>query len=117
MLSRDIVIRSGDSHSIIDLGTKKRVNNPESVHIGSHVWMGYGVNVGKGAVVQKNTVVGMNSYVNKKFDIGNVVLAGTPARVVKSNVIWDRRSLPEDINEEHLQALINKYKFEENDIN
>lgn len=116
MLSRDIVIRSGDSHSIIDMKTKKRVNNPESVYIGKHVWMGYGVNIGKGAVVQKNTVIGMSSYVNKKFSIGNVVLAGIPAKVVKKNVIWDRRSLPEDVKEEHIQALIKNYKFDENDV-
>lgn len=111
MLSTDIVIRSGDSHSVIDISTGCRVNLSESIFIGDHVWMGYGVSVGKGAFIQKNTVVGSRSFVNKKFEMGNCILAGTPARVVKKGVIWDRRSLPEVIPDSHMNKLKEKYLF------
>ena len=111
MFSRDIVIRSGDSHSIIDLSTGKRINTPKSLSIGKHVWMGYGVNIGKGAVIQQNSIVGMGSYVNKAFTEGNAIIAGVPAKIVKSNVIWDRRSHIEEIPESHFEALIKNYLF------
>lgn len=111
MFSRDIVIRSGDSHSIIDLSTGKRINNAKSVSIGKHVWMGYGVNIGKGADIKQNTIVGMGSYVNKAFSMGNLILAGVPAKIVKENVIWDRRSHSDEIPESHMEALIKNYKY------
>ncbi|EFG8312911.1 acyltransferase [Escherichia coli] len=111
MFSRDIVIRSGDSHSIIDLTTGERINKAKSVIIGKHVWMGYGVNIGKGAVIKQNTIIGMGSYVNKEFTRGNVILAGTPAKIVKENVIWDRRSLGNDIPKSHIDALKSNYMF------
>ncbi|WP_313051742.1 acyltransferase [Atlantibacter hermannii] len=116
MLSRDIVIRSGDSHSIIDLNTKKRINMPRSVRIGKHVWMGYGVNIGKGAIVQDNTVIGMGSYVNKMFLTGNVIIAGVPAKIVKENIVWDRRSLTNDVPESHINSLIDNYCFDESKL-
>ncbi|WP_058969120.1 acyltransferase [Type-D symbiont of Plautia stali] len=113
MLSRDIVIRSGDSHSIIDINTGKRINHAKSVNIGDHVWIGYNANVGKGSVIKKNTIVGLGSYVNKAFSTGNVILAGVPAKIVKENVIWDRRSLSEVIPESHLESLKLNYLYSE----
>lgn len=113
MFSRDIVIRSGDSHSIIDLITRKRINVAKDVVIGKHVWMGYGVNIGKGALIKQNTIVGMGSYVNKAFPKGNVILAGVPAKIVKENVIWDRRSHVDEIPESHISALMDNYMYQD----
>lgn len=116
MLSKDIVIRSGDGHSIMDLTTGKRLNNPESVYIGEHVWIGYGVNIGKGVEIQKNSVVGMGSFVNKKFSIGNVILAGVPAKIVTRNIVWDRKNSLNDIDSSYFNNLVDKYAFKENDF-
>ena len=113
MLSKDIVIRSGDSHSIIDLNTGERINYSASVAIGDHVWIGYGVSIGKGAVVQRNTIIGTGSFVNKHITEGNVILAGTPAKVVKRDVIWDRRYLTGPIPASHLEALKARFLFDE----
>lgn len=111
MFSRDITIRTGDSHSIIDLKTNKRVNFPKSIFIGSHTWIGYGVNIAKGTEIQSNSVLGAASYVNKKFDIGNVIIAGVPARIVKNDITWDRRSLSDEIPQSHIENIKRKYLF------
>ncbi|MBP2659028.1 MAG: hypothetical protein H6Q69_2060 [Firmicutes bacterium] len=39
MFSHDVHIRNGDSHSIIDLQTKKRINFSKDIIIGDHVWI------------------------------------------------------------------------------
>ncbi|MGL5042392.1 MAG: acyltransferase, partial [Culicoidibacterales bacterium] len=113
MFSRDITIRTGDSHSIIDLNTNKRVNFPKSVFIGKHVWVGYGANIAKGSEIQQNSVIGAASYVNKVFKCGNVVIAGVPAKITKENITWDRRSLSDEIPERHIQNLKDRYLFVE----
>jgi acetyltransferase-like isoleucine patch superfamily enzyme len=96
MFGREIKIMTGDFHSVIDLGTKKRINGSEDVWIGDHVWLGYHCSVSKGVKISDNSVVAAYSVVNKVFDTQNVVLAGIPAKIVKNNINWDRRKLPMD---------------------
>lgn len=115
MFSTGVVIRSGDSHSIIDLQSSKRLNFAKSVVIGKHVWLGYCVSISKGVDVKANTVIGATSYVNKSFHEGNCIVAGTPAKIVKKNIIWDRRSLGDNIPESHLKSLKNDFLFLEDE--
>ena len=44
----------------------------------------------KQAQIANNSIVGIRSIVTKKFEKTNVVLAGNPAKVVKTGVNWDR---------------------------
>ncbi len=94
MFGREIRLRTGDSHSILDNDTKKRINKSEDIIIGNKVWLGYHCNIMKGSVVSDNSIVGTFTIVNKKFLEKNVALAGIPAKVVKQNIDWDRRKLP-----------------------
>ena len=90
MFSSDIEIRTGDSHSIINTITDKRINPSADVLIGNHVWLTAHVRVMKGAVLPDNSIVGNSAIVANKFDKENSVYAGIPAKHIKDNINWDR---------------------------
>ena len=71
------------------------MNHSQDVVIGNHVWFGSGVCITKGALVPDNSVVGMRSLVTKKFTEPHTVIAGCPARVVRTGIDWDRKSINE----------------------
>lgn len=88
LLSSDISFRVGDSHSILDKNTGKRINPSKDITIGSHVWIGHSVKVLKGAFVGKNSIVGTGSIVTGKQFPSNSIITGIPANVVKNDVDW-----------------------------
>lgn len=93
MLSTDILIRTGDKHSILDVASGERVNRAADVVISDRVWIGRDVQVLKGSVIQPESVVGACSLVSRAFGEGNCVIAGVPAKVVKRGIRWDRSKL------------------------
>lgn len=93
MFSKDITFRTGDSHSIIDEKNGLRINPSEDIIIGNHVWIGNKVIVTKGAVVGDNSIVGTGSIVTKAFDKTNIVVAGSPAKIVKEGINWLRKRI------------------------
>ena len=88
LLSSKIDIRTGDSHSLIQQGTKKRLNYSASVKIGNHVWIGTGVTILKGTSIADNCMVGAASLLCKQYSNPNCVIAGVPAKEVKRNIDW-----------------------------
>ena len=84
-----------DGHPIFDVRTGKRVNAARSIVIGNHVWLGLGACVLGGVTIGDGTVVGMRSVVTRSLP-NNVVGAGSPAKVVKRNVAWERPHLTLD---------------------
>jgi len=93
MFAKGIEIRTGDSHSIFDNISGKRINFAKKVVIGDHVWIGSQVSVLKGAVVPNNSVVATRSVVTKCFSEEGVLLGGIPAKVIKNNISWDRERI------------------------
>ena len=89
MFSNNITIRNTDSHKIYEKETKKLLNPEENVIIGNKVWLTQDVTVGKGSVIPDGCIVGTKSFVNKKFEEPNCIIAGIPAKVVKENVCWE----------------------------
>lgn len=87
MFANNVNIRTGDSHSILDQNGD-RINPSQNIHIGNHIWFGQNVTVLKGAAIADDSICGMGSIVTKKFLDAGVILAGTPAIVVKQNVSW-----------------------------
>lgn len=87
LFSSDIVLRSGDSHSIVNM-EGKRSNHAKDVTIRNHVWVGFRALITKGALIQENSVVGTGAIVTDVFEEGNVVLAGVPAKIVKRDINW-----------------------------
>ena len=88
LVSSYVQIRTGDSHSILDI-EGNRINPAQSVTIGNHVWIGEGATILKGVELQDHTIVGTGAIVTKPFYMGNVLLGGVPAKVIKENVLWD----------------------------
>ena len=90
MFSFDVDIRNGDSHSILDAASGKRVNWAKNVRIAEHVWLGAYTQVLGGADIEKNAIIGIRSLVKGKIPSG-VIAAGIPAKVVKEGFTWDSR--------------------------
>ncbi|MCR5258051.1 MAG: acyltransferase [Desulfovibrio sp.] len=93
MFGHPVSIRASDGHTIYDISTKKPVNFAGDISIGNHVWCGRGVEILKNVSIPDNCIVGMGSVVTSGKFAENCVLAGKPARVVRKNVNWDRRSI------------------------
>ena len=96
MFSSGIEIRTSDSHSVVSLDDYRRVNAPCGVYVGHHVWVGKGVTLQRGCWISDDNIIGMGSFVKGVYPTSNNVIAGTPAKLVKSRVTWDRRELPGD---------------------
>jgi len=93
MFASDIDIRTGDSHSIIDAVTMKRINHAKNVEIEDHVWVASHVTILKGVKIEKNSVVSTRSVVTKSLGGEGVLIGGAPARIMKENITWDRSRL------------------------
>lgn len=87
LFSSEIVFRTGDSHSILDM-EGNRTNPSADIKIDDHVWFGYRAMVTKGVHIAENNIVGTASLVTKSVDESNVVVAGVPAKIVKTGVNW-----------------------------
>ena len=88
LFSNEIVFRTGDSHSVLNL-SGERINPSKDIIVGNHVWVGQQVIVLKGAHIGNETIVGTRALVTgKEFD-DNTVIAGSPAKVVKNGVTWN----------------------------
>lgn len=92
MISEKVGIRSGDMHTLIDQSTGRRVNPSKSIWIGDHVWLARGVTVLKGVTIGANAVIGAQSLVTDDVPEDSLAV-GSPARVIRQNVTWDRRRL------------------------
>ncbi|MGZ0187017.1 MAG: acyltransferase [Alphaproteobacteria bacterium] len=90
LLAGGIEIRSGDIHQIFDIQTDAPLISAEPILIGDRGWIGSHVSVLKGAEIAADSVIGTRSVVTKKFSTPNVVLAGSPAKVVREGVRWER---------------------------
>lgn len=92
MIASQNQIRADDGHPIFDIHTAERVNPATSITIGNHVWLALGSTVLAGAVIGDGTVIGFGSLVTGKIP-NNCVAVGTPARVVRRDVAWERPHL------------------------
>ncbi|MBO7042539.1 MAG: acyltransferase [Alphaproteobacteria bacterium] len=93
LFANDIIIWAGDGHSVLDLETKSVLNKPKgTLKIGNHCWIGQNVSITKSAEISEDCIVGIGSVVTKKFTEKHVVIAGNPARVVKTGITWNGAS-------------------------
>ncbi|MBM9461931.1 acyltransferase [Aeromicrobium sp. YIM 150415] len=95
MLARDCRLRCDDSHPIFDIATSRRVNPAMDVTIGNHVWLGDHAMVLGGATVDDGSVIGAVSLVKGRIP-NNCIATGSPARVVRRDIAWERPHLSID---------------------
>jgi acetyltransferase-like isoleucine patch superfamily enzyme len=90
MISNTVEIANGDGHAIVDMSTKKKINNARDIIIKDQVWIGSHVTILKGAIIEKNTVIGAGAIVTKGFNEENIIIAGIPGKIIKRGITWDR---------------------------
>ena len=84
----DSLVMDSDAHKIYDL-EGVRMNEDRPVVIGDKVWLACQNTVLKGTVIGNNCVVGANSLLNKAYTEDGVIIAGSPARIVKKISGWE----------------------------
>lgn len=91
MLSREIVLRGGEMpHLIFDARTGEYLDLASRLLVGDGVWIGERAYLTKQARVSDGSIVAACSVVSRRFDEPQVVIAGNPAEIAKSNVKWIR---------------------------
>ena len=91
MFSFGIWIRTCDVHLIYDHTSHKRINLPQDVFIGDHVWLSQGSSLLKGAAIGSGSVVGFGALATKAYP-SNRILSGSPAITGNKEITWDRTS-------------------------
>jgi acetyltransferase-like isoleucine patch superfamily enzyme len=92
MFANDIDIRVGDSHSILDAASRERINFAEDIMIGRHVWIAAHTIILKGVTIGENSVIASGAIVTRSCEPGSI-LAGNPARVIRSGISWQRERI------------------------
>lgn len=91
MLSSYVQIRTGDSHSILDLAGN-RINQAQSVYIGNHCWIGQGAKILKGVTLEGDNVVSTGAIVTESFT-KHQLIGGIPAKILKEDITWDKQRI------------------------
>lgn len=92
MLAKHVEIRTGDSHSIIDIQTGNRINKAANVVLKEHVWVGAHAKVLKGVTIEAHSVIATASVVTNDIP-SHSIAAGIPAKVIRSNIDWKRERI------------------------
>lgn len=92
MLSVRVNMQQSDSHPIFDAGSGQRINSGRNITIGNHVWVGFEAFLLGGCTIGNDCIVGARAVTSGRFSDG-VVLAGSPARVVREGVTWRKDDL------------------------
>ena len=91
MISRGIEIRATDVHKVYDLDTNVRVNNAHSdVILGDNIWIAANVTISKNVAIANGCIIAAGASVNKSVTAPNCMVAGTPAKIIRQNVRWER---------------------------
>lgn len=91
-LFSNVQIFNSDMHSIFLEETGERINLPKDVFISNRVWIATNALILKGTYLSEDTVIGAGAVVSGKFD-KQTIIAGNPAKVVKSGIVWSRALL------------------------
>ena len=98
MFAYDTVVYNTDGHAVLSEG--KPCNQARELKIGQHVWVGWGATILKNSRVAGGGIIGKNTTIAGAFDEPDCAIVGNPARVVKHNISWDRKS----VNEYRMQS-------------
>lgn len=89
MLSWDILCIDDDLHPIWD-SENRRINFPKSIIIGNNTWIGARTTILKGVKLNDNTIVGAGSIITSSFEDENIIIGGTPNKILKKDIRWSR---------------------------
>ena len=104
LIGKNSIIRNHDKHTILNLETNSPTNPPESVVLGNHLWMTQHITVLKGTHLSDGCIVANLAVLSKDYSEPNCLIAGIPAKVVKRNISWDKRSYAEYVLDESKES-------------
>ncbi|MDO9206839.1 MAG: acyltransferase [Sulfuricurvum sp.] len=81
------IVMDTDHHQIFD-ESGMCINEDKEVIIGNNVWVGARSFILKGSCINDGCIIGANTTITKSYDEAKVIIAGSPARVIKKNVAW-----------------------------
>ncbi|MBZ1351029.1 hypothetical protein KZZ10_10265 [Alcaligenaceae bacterium LF4-65] len=94
LISNGCKIMSDDCHSIIDIQTRKRINPfGGAVTIQKHVWMGSQSTIMGNSIIAHDNIIGERAFVRNIYSQENSIIAGVPAKVVRTGVTWNRADI------------------------
>ncbi len=82
-ISEQVYIRDNDGHSIKRDGYQSSM----PIKIGNHVWVGVRATILKGVTIGDGAIIAAGSIVNRDVP-SRTLVAGNPARVVRTDVEW-----------------------------
>lgn len=85
LIAEHVHIRDSDSHSILI----DNYNMTKPIVIEDHVWIGVNSTILKGVKVGTGSIVAAGSVVTKDVP-PHVIVAGSPAKVIKENISWQK---------------------------
>ena len=89
MFAAEIEVWASDSHPISAAeNINKPINLSKSIHIADHVWVAQRACILKGVTIGENAIVGMASVVTKDVP-SSCIVAGNPAKVIKTGITWN----------------------------
>lgn len=86
LLSWQVLVIDTDFHKVYE--SDQVINSDSAIEIRDNVWIGMKSTILKGVLISNGSVVAAGSLVNKKFAERNVILAGVPAKIMRSNIQW-----------------------------
>lgn len=91
LIGWNVNIRDSDGEThVICVDGNKHINR-KAINVSNHVWICAYSHILKGVELADNSVVAYNSTVNKSFcNESGIIIAGSPAKIVKRNVQWIR---------------------------
>ena len=94
LFSTGIIFRASDGHTIFDTVSHQILNKPEKgIYIGNHVWIGQNVSILKDVSIPDNCIIGIGSIVLEKEFEKDSIIAGAPAKSIRTQVSWHRKSI------------------------
>jgi len=86
-ISWDSQIIDTDFHRVFDRDLN-HINPDKEIRIGNHCWIGNHCLILKGSQMGNMVVLSSNSMINHVIPDNNVVLAGSPAKIVRTSITW-----------------------------
>lgn len=91
----NVYVATDDMHRLEDGATGRRLNPfGAHIHLGHHVWLGRDVIVTGHVEIGDGAVVGMRSLVRGQKVAPGTAVAGTPARIIREDVVWRGEDTP-----------------------
>ena len=95
LFSAQINLRTGDSHSILDSESGKRINPSKDIVVGEHVWVGNDVKLLKGFSIGAHSIIATGSVLSEGSYPSHCIVGGTGhGRILKEGIDWTPERIP-----------------------